>query len=33
MDGLTRSIGSDGTIWLTELDARAARGAGYTDVG
>ena len=26
-------VGSDGTIWLTELDARAARGAGFTDVG
>ena len=26
-------VGPDGTIWLTELDARAARGAGYTDVG
>jgi predicted phage terminase large subunit-like protein len=27
------SVGSDGTIWLTEVDARAARGAGFTDVG
>ena len=26
-------VGSDGTVWLTEQDARAARGAGFTDVG
>ena len=25
-------IGPDGTIWLTELDARAARTAGYVDI-
>jgi predicted phage terminase large subunit-like protein len=27
------AVGSDGTIWLTEIDARAARGAGFTDLG
>jgi len=27
------SVGPDGTIWLTELDARAAGGAGYKDIG
>jgi hypothetical protein len=30
--GHTIIVGNDGTIWLTEVDARAARGAGFTDV-
>jgi predicted phage terminase large subunit-like protein len=31
--GETMTVGSDGTIWLTQLDAMSARRAGYTDVG
>ena len=27
------TVGWDGTIWLTQLDARAARGAGFSDIG
>jgi predicted phage terminase large subunit-like protein len=26
-------VGMDGTLWMTELDARAARTGGWTDVG
>ena len=26
-------VATDGTVWLTEIDARAARGAGFTEVG
>ena len=29
--GETLNIGSDGTVWLTEVDARSARQAGFTD--
>jgi predicted phage terminase large subunit-like protein len=32
VNGEWLSIGADGTIWLTELDARTARGAGYVDI-
>jgi hypothetical protein len=33
ISGDTVNVGSDGTIWLTEADAKFARVAGFTDVG
>jgi len=30
--GLTIIVGDDGTIWLTELDARGARAGGFNDI-
>lgn len=32
VNGEWLSIGPDGTIWLTELDARPARAAGYVEI-
>lgn len=32
ISGETMAVGSDGTVWLTEIDARSARQAGFTDV-
>jgi predicted phage terminase large subunit-like protein len=33
ISGEGMAVGSDGTVWLTEIDARSARQAGFTDVG
>ena len=32
MNGECVCVGADSTVWLTELDARAARGAGFVEI-